>query len=213
MPAAAGASHPCAVVLMDKLLVAEVAQLHGFGDGLTQEVSFVLRVGRGGTGGAPAVVVVVVLIPGVLVQAGASACPGVLKSQIGRCPGTLPEGLRLISANSSRSEPVPGAPWRREPVVVFTHAQQWSFLRPRSSVGHQIEGVLGARATGPSEVMVVVPAPLGSILGSAEMNICCSSASTTDTADVTLTDGWEAGGVDITHQTQPVLFLEDETRR
>lgn len=209
VPAAAG---PCAVVLMNKLLVAEVAQLHGLGDRLTQEVSLIVRVGRRGTGGAPAVVVVV-LIPGVLVQAGAAACPGILQRQIGRGPGTLPEGLRLISSNCARSKPVPGAPWRWETVVIFTHAQQRSFLWARSSIGHQIEGVLRAGATGPAEMMVVVPTPLGSSFGSADMNICCSSTSATDTTDVALADRWKAGGIDVTRQTQPVLFLEDETRR
>lgn len=42
VPAAAGPPQSRAVVLMDKLLVAEVAQLHGFGDRLAQEVSFIL---------------------------------------------------------------------------------------------------------------------------------------------------------------------------
>lgn len=205
--AAAGPPHPAAVVLVDELLVAEVAQLHGFGDGLTQEVAFVLRFGGRGAGGAPAVVLV--LVPGVLAQAAPPPRPGVLKSQIGRRPGTLPEGLGWVSPPSSRSEPVPGAPWGWETVVIFTHAQQRPLLRPRSPIGHQIEGVLGARPTGPSEMVVVVPAPLGDVFRGAEMNIRRSSAS----ADMALTDGGEAGGVDVTHQTQPVLFLEDEARR
>ena len=42
LPTAVGPSHPCVVVLMDELLVAEVAQLDGPGDRLAQKVTFVL---------------------------------------------------------------------------------------------------------------------------------------------------------------------------
>lgn len=80
LPTAVGASVPRVAELVDQLLVAEVAQLDGPGDGLTQEVTFVLRFGRGGAGGAP--VVVVIIVPGVLVQAGAPGAPRVLQTQV-----------------------------------------------------------------------------------------------------------------------------------
>lgn len=79
LPAAVGPPHPC-VVLVNELLVAEVAQLDGPGDRLAQEVPFILRFRGGGAGGAP--VVVVVIVPGVLAQARAAVRPGVLKCQV-----------------------------------------------------------------------------------------------------------------------------------
>lgn len=46
LPATVGASNPCVVVFTDQLLIAEVTQLDGSWNRLTQEVTFIFRLRR-----------------------------------------------------------------------------------------------------------------------------------------------------------------------
>lgn len=79
LPAAVGSSDSCVVVLVNHLLVVDVAQLNGPGDGLAQEVALILGFRGRRASGAP---VVVILVPGVLAQSGAPVGCGILQTKV-----------------------------------------------------------------------------------------------------------------------------------
>lgn len=134
LPTAVGPSHPAVAVLLHQLLIAEVAQLDGSGNGLAQEVTLVLGLGGRGASGAP--VVVVVIVPRVLAQAGASAGAGVLQRQVRCGSGALPEELGLVSSPSPDAKLIPGASRWGEAIVVLPDSQLGPLLWSHPPLGH-----------------------------------------------------------------------------
>lgn len=95
-------THPWSPVLVQQLLIGQIAELDRAGDWLAQEVAFVVRLRGGGAGGAPVSFILVVLQEGPqpaahrVLQGEVRGCPWAGPIEIPSEPAAAPSGLGVV---------------------------------------------------------------------------------------------------------------------